>query len=178
LTERTAVTTETISKNVRQAFEFQQKTTVWIGIGRTSPWPNEENVPDPPRTTQAIGEILGLVKPLPLKMVVPADDGEIEMFAQKFHALPMPYDINTLITDGARWVYVSAWLMYDEFPVAAYRQEGVYSGVVPDASVPPGATILLPGQVASYGLLEAITNRRKIQRRADQKEFIEFILEF
>ena len=171
-------TTETISKKVRQAFEFQQKTDVWIGIGRTTAWDDEENAPDPSNAALALDEIVGLVKPASLQMVVPATDGEIEMFAQKFHALTPPYDIDTLIAAGARWVYVPAWLMYDQFPVVAYRQEGVYSGVVPAAGAPPGAVVLLPAQVDSYGQLEALTNREKIQRRVDQKELVEFIIEF
>ncbi|OQC75302.1 MAG: hypothetical protein BWX44_00033 [Spirochaetes bacterium ADurb.Bin001] len=171
-----AKTTETISRRVRQAFEFQQKETVWIGIGRTTAWSNENEAPDPPITTLALDEIVGLVKPEPLKMVVPNTNGEIEMFAQKFTALTPPYDIDTLIAAGARWVYVAGWLMYDQFPVVAYRQEGVYSGVVHTGL--PGATVLLPAQVTSYGQLEAVTNREKIQRRADQKEFVEFIIEF
>lgn len=176
MADNTSKTTETISKAVRQAFEFQQKGTVWIGIGRTTAWPNESIVPAPPITTLALDEIVGLVKPEPLKIVVPDASGEIEMFAQKFTALTPPYDIDTLIDAGARWVYVAGWLMYDQFPVAAYRQEGVYSGVVHTGL--PGATVLLPVDVTSYGQLEAVTNREKIQRRVDQKEFVEFIIEF
>ena len=169
-------TTETISKKVRQAFEFQQKTDVWIGIGRTTAWDDEENAPDPSNAALALDEIVGLVKPASLQMVVPATDGEIEMFAQKFHALTPPYDIDTLIAAGARWVYVPAWLMYDQFPVVTYRQNGVYSGV--EHTGEPGAVILLPGQVTSYGQLEVITNHEKLQRRTDQKELVEFIIEF
>ena len=171
-----AKTTETISKNVRQAYEFQQKNTVWIGVGRTTAWPDENDPPEPPNTTQALDEIVGLVKPEPLRMVVPDPNGEIEMFAQKFTALAPPYSLNALIAAGARWVCVTGWMMYDQFPVVTYRQNGVYSGV--EHTGEPGAVILLPGQVTSYGQLEVITNHEKLQRRIDQKELVEFIIEF
>ncbi len=173
-----AQTTDTLDKHVRQAYEFFIKNDVWIAVGRSTPWPDEENPPAPAFTSAALDEIMGLVKPDPLKMAVPDPEGEIEMYAQRFRGLPLPTSLEDALDAGARWVYVAGWLMYDQFPVVTFRQEGVFSGVVLNEGVPPGATVLLPEQVQSYGILEAITNREKIERRDSQKNFVEFVIEF
>ena len=47
-------------------------------------WPDEENPPAPAFTSATLDEIMGLVKPDPLKMAVPDPEGEIEMYAQRF----------------------------------------------------------------------------------------------
>lgn len=172
-----AKTTQTIAKSVREAYNLVSQANIWIGIGKTSEWPDESDPPDPDIAAQNISEIVGLVKPDQVKIVVPDKSGAIEFPGSKWRMLIPPYNLNDLINQGARWVYVSGWLLYEQFPVVEYRQECVYADVIKAVGVPPGATVLLSGQVESYGTMLIYTNRVKVIRSESKKEFIEFIIE-
>lgn len=172
-----AKSTQTLVKSIRDAYKLVNEDDIWIGIGRTTAWPDENEPPDPEITTQDIAEIVGLVLPETIGTVIPDENGEIEFPGYNWHMLTPPYSLEEMIAQEARWVYISGWLMYDQFPVVTYRQECVYVDVVKAEGVLPGATVLLPAQVESYGTMLVFTNRKKVERSESKKEFVEFILE-
>lgn len=172
--------TSTMAKQVSDALSFVQKNTVWIGIGRTTAWTEENSPPAPSLTAMSVEEVVGLTLPEAKKLAVPDNvNGTITILGQKWRILEPPYDdLEELVDLGARYAYVAGWLMYDQFPVVTFRQEAVLVGVQLAEGVPPGSDVLLPAQVASYGYPVVITNRIPYQRKVEQKEFIEFMIEW
>jgi hypothetical protein len=167
-------TASVIGSRIWQAVQLVQNGNVWIGIGRTTPWNDAETPPEPDPNATQLDELVALKKAETLTLVVPDSNGTIEHLGQKWS----PVVIDDARTKGARWVYVAAWLRYDEVPVVTYRQSGVFAGVQLAAGVDPGKFVLLPQEIGDLGYLMVLNNRSPIARAVDQKEFIEFVIEF
>ncbi|NRS15809.1 hypothetical protein HP398_05095 [Brevibacillus sp. HB1.4B] len=158
-----------------QAFKLFKDGNVFIAVGKTSPWNPEtpEKIPDV-SYGQTITEIVALKRAEQVKFVTPDDtNGTIEQFGQKWRIID---EAEARDTD-CRWVYVQAWLRYDEFPICTYRQTGVYAGTVLVDGVPINLQVAKPEQVVDYGFLLTVTNQSPIAREVTHRENIEYILE-
>lgn len=85
------------------------------------------------------------------------------------------------IVEGARWVYMDAYLRYDQFPLVTYRQIGVYSAVEPsNVDTMRSKTYATGGtdEFTKTGILEVVDNRKPTPREIDQKEMLSLIIEF
>ena len=163
-----------INMRVWQALQVVEAANAWIGIGKNSAW-NAEDTPeqiDPNATI--ISDLIALKKAETLTLVVPDEAGTIEHLGQKWATVAK----DDARAKKARWVYVAAWLRYDEVPVVTYRQTGVYLGTEMKPEVAPGKLVLLPTEIHDAGYLAVMNNRNPIPRAEDQKELVEFIIEF
>lgn len=167
-------TDSVIGMRVWQALQVVQTGNVWVGIGKSTPWGDPDNPPEVNPLATSVDELIALKKAETLTLVVPDANGTIEHLGQKWRAVTN----DAAMAERARWVYVAAWLRYDEAPIVTYRQAGAFVGVIPKPEVPSGKLVLLPEEVASFGYLIVLSNRSPIQRAVDQKELIEFIIEF
>lgn len=79
---------------------------------------------------------------------------------------------------GARKVFVEATFAYDELPVVAFRQIGVFSGLTRASGVASSKIALLPTEVASVGVIEVIENRPPVYRDPNEAETFGFLIEF
>ncbi|HHY67834.1 MAG TPA: hypothetical protein GX517_11710 [Alicyclobacillus sp.] len=167
-------TDSVIGMRVWQAAKVVQSGNVWVGIGRTTAWNDTDTPPTPnPNATQIDGLVV-LKKAEILSLVIPDPNGTIEHLGQKWSTVPL----EDARSRTARWVYVATWLRYDEVPIVTFRQTGVFADVVLGDGVPPGKLVLLPEEVADLGFLLVLNNRSPINRAADQKELLEFVVEF
>ena len=169
---------------VLQAIQFIRKQWAWVGIGRTTAWTNEADVPAVISTT-AFEELQAMKRSELLRLVVPDEDGAIEHLGQKWAVVSFnatledqSAEVARAVAAGARHVFVEAWLNYDEVPVVTFRQAGVFSEVVLASGVPAGTFTLLPAQIAYQGVCVAINNRTAVPRASDQRERLAFIIEF
>lgn len=169
---------------IEQARNLATKPALWVGVGKTTAWTGGDVPPEVSPTTQ-FEELAGLKRAEVVSLVVPDANGEIEHLGEKWrkvafdpNAADMAAEIQRIITEGARWVYVAAWLRYSELPLVSYRQVGVFADTVLKADTPPGKLALLPTEIDHAGLCVVINNRDPLSRAADQKELQEFVIEF
>lgn len=178
----------TLQGHVSRAMDFRDKESKFIGIGKSTPWSREdigeeydssrdyEQYPPVPRNTDSLKEIIGYKRVEFCSLVAPDDAaGTLEYRGTKWRIV----SDSEAVEMGARWVYISTELTYNELPITdPYRQVGVYTGLKLAEGVNPAKYAVLPEEVESNGLLEVIDNRKPIYRDADVKEKIKIILEF
>ena len=82
------------------------------------------------------------------------------------------------LTEGARWVYLDTYVRYNELPLTSYRQIALFSRLVKAEGVLSNQVALLPDEVADYGIIEFIDNRKAVNRQIDQRELLSVVLEF
>ena len=165
----------TIHAHVNRALDFFGKDTMYFSIGRTSAWVDDNNPPEPSTSTQDISEIIGYKKVEVKYMVVPDEiNGTIVYRNTKWRIV----DQAQALTNGARWVYVEANILYTELPLGWYRQVGLYSGLQKAVGVSGSKYNLLPSEVLDNGVLEVVDNRQPSNRQSDQKDKLTLVLEF
>lgn len=145
--------------------------TFWFGVGRTTPWTNESNPPQETANTTVISEIQGFKRVEQVLYVVPDNNGTIIFKGQKYRVV----NEQNIYTDGARYLYFSAWLMFDDFPVVTFRQTGLFVDVVPQSGY-ENYDILLPTQVQSYRMIAYVNHQPRI-RVSWGKDLLEMIVE-
>ena len=177
----------TLKAHVSRAMDFFNKDSIYFAIAKPTVWSSfdlgqdydsnhdYEGFPPVPKNTDELIEIRGFKKVEFRAMVIQDDTGTLEYRNTKWKVV----NIADAPDRGARWVYVSSYLNYDELPIdRPYRQVGVFTGLVPKPEVPIGQYVLLPEQVEDMGLLEVIDNRKPVYRDTDVREHIKLILEF
>lgn len=167
-------TASVIGMRIWQAVQAVQAANAWVGIGKNGTWGDGDTPPQVDSTTIALDGLVALKRAETLTLVVPDVNGTIEHLGQKW----MPVIVGDARAKQARWVYVAAWLRYGEVPIVTYRQTGAFFGVTRNGGVDVGKLVLLPAEVADLGYLAAVNNRSPIPRAEDQKELVEFIIEF
>lgn len=83
--------------------------------------------------------------------------------------------------EEAKYVYIDAYLNYDEFPIVRYRQIGLCTGVTPNTEETLRAARYSTTGVDEYsslGVLEVLDNRVPSTRDIDQRELLSLIIEF
>lgn len=163
----------TITGHVSRAIDFYNKPDLYFALGHPDPWASE-NSPILPTVSTLLEDPIGYKKVYEKYLVYPAVNGTINYKSQSWRVVG--YD--EALRLGAKWVYLSAVIEYDELPLTTYRQIGIYSGLVKASSVPEGKTNLLPSEVANPGILEIIDNRKPTYRELDRREMISTIIEF
>ncbi|WP_139491797.1 hypothetical protein [Brevibacillus dissolubilis] len=156
-----------------QAAKLVQDGSVWVAIGKTSPWNEGETVPVV-TSDMTLQETVAFKRADQIAFVVKDDKGTIEQRGQKWRILKSD---EAKATD-CRHVYVQAWLNYDEFPLVTYRQTGVYAGLVLKSGVAANEQVVTLEDIVDVGYLLVLNNRSPIQRDATQKESLDFIIEF
>ena len=176
----------TLKAHVSRALDFYNKEDIYFAIGKSTPWGvsdidnfdasrDYENNPPVPKNTDDMKEIVGFKKAEFKAMVVQDDNGSLEYRGVNWRIVS-PTDA---VTEGARWVYISTELSYDELPTdKPYRQVGIYTGLKKSSSVQGNVYNLLPNQVTDKGLLEVIDFRKPVYRDSDVREKLKIILEF
>ncbi len=174
----------TVRAHVRRALEFTQKTDVYVAIGKTTPWDggnlggDDTNPPEPDADATALTEVVGYKKISQNTLVVPDDNGTIEIYGVKWRTV----DANDAYTEKARHVWIQAQINYDELPVdISYRQIGIFSGLVRDPvdlAANPGRTVLLPVHVDDPGIIEYIYHDRPIPRALNRRDIINVVITF
>lgn len=179
----------TLKAHVSRALDFYNKESIYFAIGKYTVWKsgdfpgynssiNYDINPPVPTNTSDMSEIIGYKKAEFKALVVQDNNGSLEYRGTKWRVVS-PSDA---IAEGARWVFVSTGLAYQDFAVEAsknvYRKVGVYTGLVPKSGISEATYALLPSQVQSQGLLEVIDFRKPVYRDTDVREKLKIVLEF
>ncbi len=154
----------TIKGHVSRAIDFFNKgNSMFVGIGKSKPWDassvkdydpkiDYEQYPPAPSNTDELLEIIGY-KQIEFRALVVQDNvnGTLEYRGTKWRIVPE----SDAIKEGARWVFISTELTYNELPTTVpYRQVGVFTGLRRASGVSTAKYALLPNEVADNGILE------------------------
>lgn len=170
-----AGTLELVGGRINRArIYYENVGDLYIAIGRTSPWNDEENPPDPTGLETNVEEVIGFKKVDQFYFVVEDEVGGNLTFRGKTWRI---VTVDNIFIEQSRWIYVSASIVGDELPLSEYRQVGLYSGLVPSFGF-ENADVLLPNQIDNSGVLEILGNRKFTPRQADQTEKAILIMEF
>ena len=145
------------------------ESSMWVGIGRTTPWDDENAPPVPDPTATEVEEIVGYKVYSEKYMVKEDPNGEL-IFNGKHYKIVSDPD-----TELPNLLYIRFDLEPTDLPIVDYRQFGLFFGLT---ALPGYAsnTSLLPDEVDSTGMLMAIDNRKVIHRSEDSREVIKFLL--
>lgn len=164
----------TIYAHVNRALGFFNQNNTYFAIGKTTPWADESKPPEPDTNTAKLDGVIGFKKVEVAYMVVPDETGTIAYRDKTWKVVPPDKAMEL----KAKHVYLETYIRYDELPLGEYRQIGVYTGLKLADGVSPAKFNLLPSEVASHGVLEALDNRKASPREEDQKEKISLVIEF
>lgn len=143
----------------------------WVGVGRTTPWPNENSPPAEDPTLTTLQEIQGYKRVDSVQFVVEDPNGTILFRNRRYRIVPE----QNIYTEGARWLYLTATLLFDQFPIVTFRQTGIFVDVVPTAGN-ENKDVLLPNQVQSARLIGYVNHQPRI-RVSWGKDVLEFVLQ-
>lgn len=157
--------TATTTARVNAALQFKDKqASMYIAIGKTSPWTNEASPPEPDPDTTALQEVIGYKKVNRVSLCRPYTAGDEAQYPKvkyggEFYSL-IPDE--KAYQERAYRVYIASDIEGTELPLGTYRQVGIHTGLVPKTGV--NKTALLPNEVTSAGVLEALENREFMNR--------------
>lgn len=172
--ERPPIITNTA--HCSRALALVEQGNIFFGIGRTSPWENENEEgfipPEPDLNAENLDELIGLKKAERVSMVVPDDKGEIEYAKIRFRTV----DKEEALRLKSRWVLVETTIYFEELPPVAYRQIGLFTRVKP-INGKENSSILLAKDIEDIGILEVINNRKAVTRQSDTKDTYFMVIE-
>ena len=178
----------TIDGHVSRAVDFYKRGDIYFGIGKSTEWTednrtestpdsrvvNEYNPPRPELTSELEG-LLGVKKVERMYLVVPDVNGSLLYRDTRWSVVGLDDAFN----EGARWVYLSTSLSYNELPIdISYRQIGIMTGVQRVEGVDPSKYTLELDEISDQGITEVIDYRKPIYRELDQREELVLIVEF
>lgn len=164
--------------HVSRAISFQELTSVYFALGRTTPWDGETeedfSAPLPSVEARELDELIGMKRVDVKSLVTPDDDGTIIYRDQTWRRI----SASEAIELGAHWVYIESSIYYEELPSVAYRQIGVFSRVTLNSGVSNTSSILLPEDIQDIGILEILDQRKVVTRNEDSRDTFSMIIEF
>lgn len=141
--------------------------SMYLALGKTTPWTNEDAPPETDPNTTTLQEVIGYKKVSTVSLCRPYVTGEttslptITYGKQKFVLVPD----EQAYTEKAMMVYIEAEVVEDELPLGTFRQVGIHTDVIPKNGVTKEA--LLPSDITSAGILQFFDNRQQQNRTAD-----------
>jgi hypothetical protein len=171
----------TNNQRILNALSLKQENNLYLAIGRTTPWDDEDN-PDTPLVTQTEIEELIYIKKINVKHLI-IDDDPYDAYGPDVEVGGYGYtfvdDANAFI-QTAMGVYFSNTIYFGDIAPTdiTYRQVGILLN--PKDAL--GALLTdgeyLAASVADQGELLYVDNRTYITRDASQSEKFEVILNF
>ena len=162
----------TIRHHVAEALRFYNAADMFVGIGHTTPWPNDSSPPAPMDTVEALVEPIGYKPVSTRKLLIPDEAGLFPWAGQNWTEV-LEVDARD---EKAIYVYIESRMEYDELPLVSYREVGIFTGLVKAGGAGSGA--LLPGEVTDPGDLEYLDYRQPEPRAIDKVDTIGVILRF
>lgn len=157
----------------RRAKIIKQNSTFWIGIGRTTPWEDENNPPNETRLDE-LEEPVVFVKAWDVSLCKPvADNGDFSYRGQDYALV----DDEDAIDELARFIYMKA-----EFhpaqgqPYGTYRQRAVLTDLVA-AEGHSNDLWLDPSDVTDQGVTELLENDTPAYQSLEKYHVVPVVLE-
>lgn len=141
--------------------------SIYLTIGKSTPWSNETNPPQPDEKATVLQEVIGYKKTDKVTLVRPAvspadDNKNLISYGNKSWVEVTPENAKS---EGAKWVYLESSIVGDELPLGTYRQVGFVMDLVPNSGI--SKFNLVPSEVQSIGTLMFFDNKQ-FQNRSEQ----------
>lgn len=147
---------------------------IYVGVGRTTAWNDENDPPTPSSNVEEITELLIYKKPDKVAFIVPDNDGTITVLGNKYRELTLE-EARTL---QSRLMLVSVTFSTSDFGgIADYRQLGVFAYVIPTAGN-EAKSVLLPAEINDPGYPIHFANRSPYYCYANHGETINLIVAY
>lgn len=146
---------------------------VWIGIGRSAAWPDDNNPPAEDLGVTALDTPIAYKKILTKFLVIPDGAGTLQFKNQNYTIVT----VADAFTQGVLRTYMEMSFDYDEIPLTTFRQVGIFRGLVPATGF-GSQLVLLPAQVGSTGALISYSNIKPEPRAIDRKNLVRRIILF
>lgn len=166
----------TLVSHIAAAIELQKRNSgAYMVFGKTSAWDNDNNPPLEVEDTEAISEVIGYKKVNKFSLARPIKAGETPAYptvtygGQQWVLIP----VDKAYEEKARWIYIEAELLPEDFPFGEYRQVGIHLDLTPKSGV--NKNNLLPAEVQTTGQLQFYENRKPQNRTASvyvQEQFV------
>ncbi len=165
--------------NILNAQRFMDVADLWLVIGRSTAWPDDENPEVPDVAATEVTEVIG-AKVATAQWVYRDDASGTEVFLSNgvVTRWTIVTTLEDAITNDAHHVLVSSVITGTELPLDTFREIGVYSGLEATAITPSGQDQLLPTEIEDYGTLELIEYRKPVSRDSSSAYEVDAIIEF
>lgn len=178
----------TMNGHVSRALDFYHKTDVYFSIGKISEWAESDRTkstsssnavsdysPPSPELSSDIVELVGMKKVERMFLVVPDENGSLVYRDSRWKIIAQ----DKALDKGARWVYLSASLNYNELPIdISYRMIGINTGITRKSGISKDKYVLEADEISDKGITEIIDFRRPIYRETGQREELAVVIEF
>lgn len=139
---------------------FEQASNIYLGLGKSTPWADENTVPDTNPESTALDEPIAYMKAQKVflcKKVDKATNNTVALGGSFF----LPVANNEVVDPDAVYVYVSSKFDYASLQKEIqFREVGMFVGFKPKADAKN--TIILPPQVDKLGTMVSIQNIKLI----------------
>lgn len=164
----------TLNSHIELAkYIVNQANSIYLTIGKTSPWSNEDSPPQTEEKNTSLQEIVGYKKAKNVTLVRPAINENDKKRTDKIeygNETWIPVSVDKAQKEQAKWVYLEGEIIGNELPLGTYRQTGFVMGLIPKKGV--FKFNLLPEEVDSSGTLMFYDNK-KYQNRTEQTTITE-----
>ena len=117
----------------------------------------------------------GMKKVERMFLVIPDEKGSLVYRDSRWKIIAQ----DKAIEKGARWVYLSTTLNYNELPIdVSYRMIGINTGIIRKEGISEDKYVLDAKEISDKGITEIIDFRRPIYRETDQREELAVVIEF
>lgn len=157
----------------QRALDFKSRTSIWLAIGQTSVWPDEENPPDEDLSQSTVDEVVGYKLLTESWLVTVGSE-----LTSTLEVDGVYYDkVADVDADTARPVnlYMKFTIEPDELSLVTYRQVGIFVDLVPTEGN-SNKSVLLPSEVATTGRLVYLENSTAVERQAETRHVFETVL--
>lgn len=139
---------------------YEQAPSIYLGLGKSTPWNDENNVPDNDPTATALDEPIAYTKAQDVALCTKLDkveQGAITVGSTSYKPIANTDEINV----DAVYIYAASTFSYEDLQKdTQFRQVGMFIGFKPKADVKN--TIILPTQVEKQGTLVSILNSKLV----------------
>lgn len=158
------------------AYQFDTTGTgLWMAMGRTDAWPDEQLPPAEVDSASNIDQIIGYKKILTKLLVTPDPNGAIAFTDQNFRVISAS-EADAL---GANYVYLEVVFDGDELPLTTFRQVGMYRNLIPTPGFENNIVVRPDlGQVQASGRLMWYENRIPEDRASDRQNIVRRVFQF
>lgn len=163
--------TATINAYVSAALDLVNSTGLYLALGRTTPWENEQLPPVTEEGINQLEELVGFKRMSRVSICRPLLEGEttnlptVEYKGNTWFLI----DNANAYEEEAYYVYMEATVSETDLPPSEYRQVGVYTNV-------PWEAVTAPVEEGAKGTLYYYDNRERFNRTEDVTVTEKFIL--
>lgn len=145
-----------------------KKDSMFLALGKTTPWTNESAPPTPDPTVNSLTEVIGYKKVARTNLCreyITGDESKypvINYGSRKFTLIPDEDGYK----EQAWMVYVEAEVVGDELPLGTFRQVGIHTDVVTKSGAGEQKAFT-PDEITDSGILQFFENRQQQNRTTD-----------